>query len=244
MKALLSADELRDRLLAIGAERYHDKHPFHARLHSGQCSRGEVQAWALNRFHYQSQIPVKDALLIAKTDDPALRRAWRQRLVDHDGAEPGDGGIERWLRLGESVGLDRADMLARRGLLPGTRFAVDAYVEFVRQRPLLEAVASSLTELFSPQIIQNRVEGMLAHYDFVSAEGLAYFTARPAQARRDVDVALAYVTEHARTPSDQAAVLAALEFKCSVLWAMLDALHHAYVEPRHLPPGAFMPTPE
>lgn len=242
MTALLSPEQLERRLRDVGAQRYHDKHPFHARLHTGQCTKGEVQAWALNRFTYQAHIPVKDAYLIARAGDPALRRAWRQRLIDHDGHEDGEGGIERWLRLCESLGLDRADVQAHRGVLPATRFAVDAYVNFVRERPLLEAVASSLTELFSPQIIRHRVEGMLAHYDFVSAESLSYFTARPEQARRDVETALGYVTTHARSPADQAAVIAALEFKCSVLWAMLDALHHAYVEPGHIPPGAFVPS--
>lgn len=242
MTALLSPKELEQRLREVGEARYHDKHPFHARLHSGRCTKGEVQAWALNRFTYQAHIPVKDAFLIARTSDPALRRAWRQRLIDHDGHEDGEGGIERWLRLCESLGLARADVQAHRGVLPATRFAVDAYVNFVRERPLLEAVASSLTELFSPKIIRHRVEGMLAHYDFVSPESLSYFTARPEQARRDVETALAYVTAHARTPAEQRAVIAALEFKCDVLWAMLDALHHAYVEPGHIPPGAFVPA--
>lgn len=238
----MSPDELQARLIEIGERRYHDKHPFHARLHSGGCTRGEVQAWALNRFYYQARIPEKDASIIARMHDPELRRAWRQRLVDHDGAQAGDGGIERWLHLAQALDLSRADVQAHRGVLPGTRFAVDAYVTFVRERPLLEAIASSLTELFSPTIIKNRVAGMLAHYDFVDQDALSYFTARPEQARRDVETALAYVTTHARTPVEQAAVIAALEFKCDVLWSMLDALHHAYVEPRNPPPGAFIPA--
>ncbi|GGF78805.1 pyrroloquinoline-quinone synthase [Azorhizobium oxalatiphilum] len=241
MSALLSPEGLEQRLRDVGAQRYHDKHPFHVRLHAGGCTRGEVQAWALNRYTYQAHIPVKDAALIARTGSSDLRRAWRQRLVDHDGAEAGEGGVERWLRLCESLGLERADVLAFRGVLPATRFAVDAYVNFVRERSLLEAVASSLTELFSPTIIRNRVAGMLANYDFVSPESLAYFSARPEQARRDVEVALAYVTANARTPAEQEAVIAALEFKCDMLWAMLDALQHAYVEPGHIPPGAFVP---
>lgn len=240
--SLLSPDAFIDRLRDVGARRYHDRHPFHQRLHSGGCSKGEVQAWALNRYAYQAAIPRKDATLIARLDDPALRRAWRQRLVDHDGGANGEGGIERWLRLCESLGFARADVVAFRGVLPATRFAVGAYVEFVRERPLLEAVASSLTELFSPQVIKTRVAGMLAHYDFVSAESLSYFTARPEQASRDVESALAYVTAHATTPADQEAVVAALEFKCDVLWAMLDALDHAYGEAGHIPPGAFEPV--
>jgi coenzyme PQQ biosynthesis protein C len=238
---LLSSDELKARLIAVGQQRYHDKHPFHARLHEGRCTRGEVQAWALNRFYYQAHIPTKDATLIARMDDPALRRAWRQRLVDHDGNEDGDGGIARWLKLAEGVGLDLDEVAAHTGVLAGTRFAVDAYVAFVRTRPLLEAVASSLTELFSPAIIQNRVEGMLKHYDFVSPETLSYFTARPAQARRDVDVALGYVLANARTPDQQQAAISALVFKCDVLWSMLDALHFSYVAPGIVPPGAFVP---
>jgi coenzyme PQQ biosynthesis protein C len=238
---LLSPDELEAHLRAIGAARYHDKHPFHALLHSGKCTKAQVQAWALNRYWYQSRIPIKDASILARIEDPALRRAWRQRIIDHDGTREGEGGIARWLVLTDSLGLDRDAVVAARGLLPGTRFAVDAYVHFVRDRTLLEAIASSLTELFSPQVIQTRVQGMLANYDFVSPETLAYFTARPEQARRDVDVALGYVKANATTPETQRAVLAALELKCDILWAMLDALHHAYVAPGHVPPGAWEP---
>jgi coenzyme PQQ biosynthesis protein C len=187
-------------------------------------------------------IPMKDASLIARCEDTDIRRAWRARLVDHDGAQAGEGGIARWLKLTDGVGLDRDYVTSLRGLLPATRFAVDAYVHFVREKTLLEAIASSLTELFSPIIIGERVEGMLKNYAFVTPDTLAYFSARPPQARRDADFALDYVKRHARTPEQQQAVLAALEFKCDVLWAMLDALHHAYVEPRHLPPGAFVPA--
>ncbi len=242
MTALLSPDQLEDALRSIGAARYHDKHPFHRRLHSGGCSKAQVQAWALNRYCYQAHIPQKDATILARIEDPALRRAWRTRIVDHDGERDGEGGIARWLRLTDALGLDRDLVESTRAILPGTRFAVDAYVHFVRERTLLEAIASSLTELFSPQVIHTRVQGMLASYDFVTPETLVYFTARPEQARRDVDVALAYVTEHATIPEAQVAVLQALEFKCDVLWAMLDALHHAYVEPGHVPPWAWEPS--
>ncbi|MGD9924062.1 MAG: pyrroloquinoline-quinone synthase PqqC, partial [Pseudorhodoplanes sp.] len=176
-----------------------------------------------------------------RCDDPAIRREWRSRLADHDGEREGDGGIARWLKLTDGLGLDRDYVVSLRGLLPGTRFAVDAYVRFVREKTLLEAIASSLTELFSPGIISERMDGMLAHYDFVTRETLAYFEKRPPQAAKDSDFALAHVKRHARTPDAQAQVLAALEFKCSVLWAMLDALHHAYVAPAHVPPGAFVP---
>ena len=237
----MTADQLEAALRDIGARRYHRLHPFHGLLHGGKCTKGQVQAWALNRYYYQASIPLKDASLIARCEDSDLRREWRSRLVDHDGTDAGEGGIARWLRLTDGLGLDRDYVVSLRGLLPATRFAVDAYVRFVREKTLIEAIASSLTELFSPTIISERVSGMLANYDFVTRETLAYFDKRPPQALRDSDFALDYVRRHALTPETQQAVLAALEFKCDVLWAQLDALHHAYVAPRHVPPGAFVP---
>jgi pyrroloquinoline-quinone synthase len=241
LNKLLAPAELEAALHAIGAERYHNLHPFHRKLHGGELTRGQVQAWALNRYYYQSQIPAKDATLIARLPTAELRREWRSRLVDHDGEGPGEGGIARWLRLAGGVGLDPDYVASTEGLLPGTRFAVDAYVHFVRDRSVLEAVASSLTELFSPTIIAERVSGMLSHYDFITPETLAYFTPRMTQAPKDVDFALSYVKEHARTPEQQEQVLAALRFKCGVLWSQLDALHFAYVAPGVIPPGAFVP---
>lgn len=238
---LLGPDELEAALRNIGAKRYHRLHPFHGLLHSGKCTKGQVQAWALNRYYYQAMIPIKDASLIARCEDSAIRRIWRSRLVDHDGEHEGDGGIARWLKLTGGLGLDRDYVTSLRGLLPATRFAVDAYVRFVREKTLLEAIASSLTELFSPVIISERMDGMLANYDFVTRETLSYFEKRPPQAQRDSDFALDYVKRHARTPDAQSLVLAALEFKCGVLWSMLDALHHAYVEPKQVPPGSFVP---
>jgi coenzyme PQQ biosynthesis protein C len=238
---LLTPEELEFALRDLGAKRYHILHPFHRLLHSGKCSKGQVQAWALNRYYYQAMIPIKDASLIARCSDPSLRREWRLRLVDHDGSAEGEGGIARWLRLTDGLGLDRDYVASLKGLLPATRFAVDAYVHFVREKPLVEAVASSLTELFSPAIIGERVAGMLAGYDFVTKEALAYFDKRPPQAARDADFALQYVKREAKTPSEQQAVIAALAFKCDVLWAMLDALMHAYVTPGQIPPGAFVP---
>ena len=238
---LLTPDELEAALRDIGARRYHRLHPFHQLLHGGKCTKGQVQAWALNRYYYQSMIPIKDASLIARCDDPAVRREWRSRLVDHDGEDEGDGGIARWLKLTDGLGLDRDYVTSLRGLLPGTRFAVEAYIRFVREKTLLEAVASSLTELFSPQIISERMDGMLANYPFATRETLAYFDKRPPQAAKDSDFALGYVKKNAQTPEQQQQVLAALEFKCSVLWTMCDALHHAYVEPKDIPPGAFKP---
>ena len=241
MTQLLTPDGLETALRRIGAERYHNLHPFHGLLHGGKLNKGQVQAWALNRYCYQSAIPRKDAALIARAEDSDLRRIWRQRLVDHDGDAPGSGGIVRWLALTEGLGLDRDYVVSMAGALPATRFAVEAYVRFVAERSLLEAVASSLTEMFSPTIISERVSGMLAGYDFISRETLAYFNARLTQAPRDADFALDYVKREARTQEQQRAVMAALEFKCSVLWAQLDALYHAYVEPGRPPPGAFRP---
>lgn len=238
----MTPDELEAALRRIGAERYHNLHPFHKLLHAGKLNKGQVQAWALNRYCYQSAIPRKDAALISRTEDSELRRVWRQRLVDHDGERSGEGGIARWLALTDGLGLDRDYVVSMRGALPATKFAVEAYVRFVRERSLLEAVASSLTEMFSPMIISERVAGMLANYDFISRETLAYFNARLSQAPRDADFALAYVKREARTPEQQGAVLAALEFKCDVLWAQLDALYSAYVAPGHIPPGAFRPA--
>jgi len=239
--SVLSPDALEAALRDIGARRYHRLHPFHHRLHSGQCTKGQVQAWALNRYYYQACIPLKDASLIGRCEDRDIRREWRSRLVDHDGESADDGGIARWLRLTDGLGLPRADVVSTRLLLPATRHAVDAYVRFVREKTLLEAIASSLTELFSPTIIGERVAGMLAGYAFVTRETLAYFDKRPPQANRDSAFALAYVRQHATTPETQRAVLDALLFKCVLLWSMLDALEHAYVAPKHVPPGAFVP---
>ncbi len=238
---VLSPTDLRAALKAIGDERYHIHHPFHRLLHDGKLNRGQVQAWALNRYYYQSRIPAKDATLLARLPTADLRRAWRSRLEDHDGSAPGTGGVARWLKLAEGVGLDAAYVESTAGLLAGTRFAVDAYVAFVRDRSVLEAIASSLTEMFSPTIIAERVSGMLANYDFITSETLAYFTPRMTQAPKDVDFALAYVDEHSRTRAAQEQVLAALRFKCDLLWAQLDALHYAYVSPGYIPPGAFRP---
>ncbi len=237
---LLSAEELEAALRKIGAERYHNRHRFHARQYSGQCSYQEVQAWALNRYYYQSMIPIKDATVLTRLADSEDRRQWRKRIEDHDGLQEGDGGIERWLKLTDSLGFPRDYVMSTEGILPATRFAVDAYVEFCRDRTPLEAVASSLTELFSPTIISERLTGMLANYDFVSKETLAYFSQRPPQAKRDSEWALAFVKTHAKTRAEQDAVIKALEFKCSVLWTQLDALWTAYVD-KYVPPGAWEP---
>ncbi len=238
---LLSPDELTAALQAIGTARYHSRHPFHKLLHGGGCSHGQVQAWVLNRYYYQSHIPLKDAALMSRTDDLALRREWRHRIEEHDGGVDNEGGIERWLVLAEGVGLNRADVVAFKGILPATKFAVEAYVRFVRERSLLEALASSLTELFAPKIHEERIAGLLAHYDFANEATVAYFKRRLKEAPKDVDFTLDWVIREARTRAQQELVLDAVRFKTDVLWAQLDALYHAYVEPGHIPPGAFVP---
>ena len=239
--ALDSADALEAALREIGAERYHILHPFHRLLHTGKLSRGQVQAWALNRYYYQSRIPMKDAALMSRCEDRALRREWAVRMLDHDGIGDQEGGIVRWLHLCQGLGLDPEYVTSEEGILPATKFAVDAYVRYVRDRTLLEAIASSLTELFAPKIHEERIPGLLQHYSFVSEEMVAYFRRRLDQAPRDAGFALDYVREHADTAEKRLAVARALIFKCDVLWAQLDALHHAYVLGGGIPIGAFMP---
>jgi pyrroloquinoline-quinone synthase/pyrroloquinoline quinone biosynthesis protein D len=241
---ILSPAGLEAALRDIGARRYHNLHPFHRQMHDGRLTRDQVRAWALNRYYYQTMIPVKDATILARMHDAALRRHWRQRLVDHDGDNDRDGGIERWLVLTDSFGFSRDYVTSTRGILPGTRFAVEAYVHFVRDRSLLEAIASSLTELFAPTIISERLAGMLRNYDFISRDTMAYFDKRLSQAPRDADFALDYVKRHATTAETQRLVLGALTFKCDVLWSQLDALHYAYVTPGLPPPGAWTPGAE
>ncbi len=240
--SLMAPAELEAAIRAVGAERYHDKHPFHHLLHGGKLGKGQVQAWALNRFCYQSAVPRKDAALMSRAFDRELRREWIHRILDHDGRDGEEGGIERWLVLTDALGLDRAYVVSMEGALPATRFAVEAYVTFVRERTLLEAVASSLTELFAPSIHRERIVGMLENYDFIGERAMQYFRRRLDQANRDADFALEFVQVHATTLATQDAVVDAVRFKCNVLWAQLDALHHAYVTPGLIPPGAFRPA--
>jgi pyrroloquinoline-quinone synthase len=241
VNALLGHDEFERALRQVGEERYHDKHPFHILLHRGALDQGQVQAWVLNRFYYQKSIPLKDASLMGRAEDIDLRREWIGRIRDHDGDRPGEGGIERWLILAEGVGLDRAYVASCQGVLPGTRFACDAYVRFVREKSLLEAVASSLTELFAPSLHKSRIAALLEHYPFANDRTLAYFRTRLVQAPDDVEYGLNYVLREATTRKRQQECLEALKFKTDVLWAQLDALHHAYVVPGAVPPGAFVP---
>ena len=226
---------------AVGPERYHDLHPLHHLLHGGKLNKGQVQAWALNRYCYQAAVPRKDAALISRVHDRELRRAWTHRLLDHDGLPPDEpGGIERWLVLTDGLGLDREYVVSRRGALPATVFAVESYVTFVREQPLTIAVASSLTELFAPKIHKERISGMLENYDFIDDKVMTYFKRRLTQAPGDAEFALQYVLKNARTRDEQEACVEAVRFKCNVLWVQLDALYHAYVN-GNVPPGAFRP---
>ena len=237
MKALLTAKELETRLRAVGEERYHHKHPFHLLMHEGKLSRGQLQAWVLNRYYYQSRIPIKDAIILSKSEDASFRRSWIKRIVDHDGDRDGlPGGIAKWIKLGEATGLTRDEIESCHDVLPGVQFAVDAYVEFVSRKPLLEAVASSLTELFSRDLISLRIGLLRKQYPWLQG-GLDYFEGRLTQAPEDAAFALDYVTLHSKTREDQERVIDALRTKCDILWAQLDAIYVAYVDPGLPPPG-------
>lgn len=238
--ALLPEAQFVARFHAIGEERYHHKHPFHLLMHQGKLTRGQLQAWALNRYYYQSRLPIKDATILARSEDAEFRRAWRKRIFDHDGDGTHIGGIEKWLRLVEATGLAREQAQRGDGILPVVRYAVDAYVDLVRSGTLLEAVASSLTELFSCKLIALRMDAMRRYYPWLSS-GLDYFQARLTQAPDDAEFALAWVVKHARTGIEQEQALAALRAKCNILWAQLDAMYFAYVSPGWPPPGAFQP---
>jgi len=233
---LLTPDQLAAALRKIGEERYHHKHPFHLLMHEGKLTKPQLQAWALNRYYYQSIIPNKDSIILSRTHDPAFRRAWRKRVVDHDGTAEGNGGIEKWLQLAEATGLKREEVISMKGVLPGVRFAVDAYLQLVSQRSFLEAVASSLTEMFAGQLIALRIAKIRELYPWMSG-GLSYFNDRLTQAPEDASFALAYVCENAKTREQQGACIDALITKCEILWAQLDAIQHAYVNPCEPPPG-------
>lgn len=237
-ESLLTFDELRAQLRAVGEERYHHKHPFHLLMHEGKLSRGQLQAWVLNRYYYQSIIPIKDSIILSRGTDTSFRRAWRKRVIDHDGDESSEGGIQRWLKLAEATGLSTDQVRAGTGILPATRFAVNEYLNIVRSRTLLEAVASSLTELFSRDLISLRMEKLRQYYPWLSG-GLDYFQARLTQAPEDAKFAVEYVYEHAKTRPEQELAIQALRDKCDILWAQLDALYFAYVQPGWPPPGAF-----
>jgi pyrroloquinoline-quinone synthase len=224
---LLAPDEFVGRLREEGVRRYHDHHPFHARMHEGKLSRAELQRWTLNRYYYQTRIPIKDALIVAKSEDPAFRRSWIRRIHDHDGEDPASGGLALWLRLAEAVGLEREEVASCRSVLPGVRFACDSYVALVREAPLVVAVASSLTEMFAPDIMSKRIAAWEQHYPWVGAEALGYFKVRVTRARRDGDEGLAFVVANANSRATQEACVAALVRKTEILWHLLDCVQAA-----------------
>ena len=237
-RAPLSREEFIEWVGREGEARYHDHHRYHQLMHDGKLTRVQLQQWVLNRYYYQTRVPIKDALILSKSEDPAFRRMWIKRIRDHDGEAAGEGGLELWLRLAEGVGLDRAEVASCRSVLPGVRFACDGYVELVRERTLLEAVASSLTEFFSPDLMTRRVLAWEKHYPWISADTLEYFRSRPPLARQDSMQAIEYVIAHAGTYELQARCVAALIRKTEILWHLLDSLYAAYVEPGWGPGGA------
>jgi pyrroloquinoline-quinone synthase len=224
------SDEFVERLRAQGG-RYHNLHPFHVRMDAGELTREELQRWVSNRFYYQKCIPLKDAAILANCPEVAVRRQWIQRIVDHDGTAEGTGGTESWLRLGESLGVTRDHLQSEQGVLPGVRYAVDAYVNFARQKPWVEAVASSLTELFGPGAMKVRLEALERHYPWIDPAGLEYFRTRLVQAPRDAQYALDLTVARCRTLEQQDAAVAALRFKTEVLWAQLDAIERGDTQP-------------
>jgi pyrroloquinoline-quinone synthase len=223
----LPPDAFVERLRREGAGRYHSLHPFNVAMHAGALTREQLQRWVRNRYYYQTRIPIKDALILAKSDDPAFRRAWIRRIGDHDGTKEGEGGLFEWCMLARAVGLDEAEVRSLARVLPAVRYACDSYVELVRERTLVEAVASSLTEHFAPDIMRTRVAAWETHYPWVDREALAYFRSRVPRATRDAQEALAFVARHATTAHLQEACVRALVDKCRILWAMLDAIAEA-----------------
>jgi pyrroloquinoline-quinone synthase len=212
-------------LRKIGEQSYHHKHPFHVLMNAGKLGRQAIQTWVANRFYYQANIPIKDAAIISNCPVRDVRRQWLHRIIDHDGAENEEGGIGAWLRVGEACGLSRKTLLAHNEVIPGVRFAVDAYVNFARTKPWPVAVASSLTELFAPDLMAKRLDAFERFYPWVKASGLEYFKRRLVQAPRDSGEALTLTLDHCVTPDMQTAAIAALQFKCDLLWTMLDAIH-------------------
>ena len=236
MSELWSQDQFVARLRETGERLYHHKHPFHLLMHEGKLTRAQMQVWALNRYYYQSIIPQKDALILARSNDMQFRRAWRKRIEDHDGRAGERGGLEKWIALAEATGVARADVVSEKFVLPGVRFAVNAYLQFVREASFLEAVASSLTELFSAQLIAVRMKHLRELYPWM-AHGLDYFEARLTQAPEDVSFAIDYLGRNLRTREQQELCVGALVTKCRILWTQLDAIHFAYVDPKLPPPG-------
>lgn len=213
--------------LRAQSERYHHRHPFHLDMNEGRLQQEHIQSWVANRYYYQKMIPLKDAAILSNCPFPEIRRVWVQRIIDHDGAVDGQGGIQNWLRLAEAVGLRSEEVLDERYIVPGVRFAVDAYVTFARTRPWIEGVAASLTEMFAPDLMRERLSAFEQHYSWIDPAGLVYLKNRLLQAPRDANHALGLVTHYCRTREQQEQALAALSFKCDVLWSMLDAIQSA-----------------
>jgi pyrroloquinoline-quinone synthase len=230
-----SREEFEARLRSLG-ERYHIHHPFNVRMASGRSTPREIRGWVANRFYYQISIPIKDAAMLSNCPDREVRREWVRRILDHDGFGADAGGIEAWIRLGEAVGLGRAEIVSLERVVPGVRFAVDAYVNFARTRPWQDTVCASLSELFAPKIHEQRLAGWPAHYPWIDPAGLAYFRNRLSEARRDVEHGLALTLDHFNTRSLQERAVEIVRFKLDVLWSMLDAIQVAY--PPESPGGA------
>ena len=229
LDAPLTPEALAQKLRAFSTS-YYANHPFHQLMHRGELSQRQLQGWVANRLAYQRAIPRKDAAIVANCPDPAVRRSWLQRIVDHDGTEPGTGGIELWIRLGEALGVSREEMEDERHVLPGVRFAAESYVTFCKTRPWIEAVASSLTELFAPDLMRQRIAALPQHYPWIRAEALDYFRSRLVQAPRDSRQGLALVQEHCTRVETQRKAFEALAFKLEMFWVMIDTIHHAYAE--------------
>lgn len=223
----MTPDEFLAALRAVGERGYHHLHPFHVRMNAGELSPEEIRRWVTNRFYYQRSIPLKDAAILSHCPEREVRRRWLHRITDHDGREGAEGGIEAWLRLAEGCGIDRGAVLAGEGLLPGVQFAVDAYVNFARTQPWPVAIASSLTELFAPDLMATRLAAFRLHYPWVPDWAFDYFQSRVTQARIDADEALELTQRWCDTPALQQSAVDALRFKCDVLWSLLDAIDHA-----------------
>lgn len=236
-RAALPREEFVEWLRREGESRYHDHHRYHLLMHDGKLTKLQLQQWVLNRYYYQTRIPIKDAIILSKSEDPAFRRMWIHRVLDHDGEREDDGGLALWLRLAEGVGLDREEVASCRSVLPGVRFACDGYVELVRERSLVEAVASSLTEFFAPDLMSRRILAWERHYPWVSQDMLAYFRSRVPRARRDSEEAIDFVVRHAGSYALQERCLAALIRKTEILWHLLDCVYAAYIEPGWGPAG-------
>ena len=226
-----STDEFTARLKQVGQEKYHDKHPFHALMNEGRLTEEQLRVWCINRLYYQRSIPVKDAILLSKIPHREIRQVWIQRIIDHDGTADKPGGIEKWLRLGEAMGLTRDNDMVDENLLPGVRYAVDAYVHFVSTKPWIEGVASSLTELFAPVLMGIRIAAFEKHYPWIDPDALEYMRARLTQAPRDSGHGLALVHQYCTTREQQQKAVDAIRFKCDLLWAQLDAIYYHCVNP-------------